>query len=56
MENIILSPRVGFYSVESISELRRGTAENVSAIVLGKWPKSVVNQEVNGNSRKIILE
>jgi D-3-phosphoglycerate dehydrogenase len=54
MENVILSPHVGFYSVESISELKRRTAENVSAVLLGKWPKSVVNREVIGKTRAAI--
>jgi D-3-phosphoglycerate dehydrogenase len=54
MENVILSPHVGFYSVESISELKRRTAENVSAVLLGKWPKSVVNREVIGKARATI--
>jgi D-3-phosphoglycerate dehydrogenase len=51
MENVILSPHVSFYSVESISELKRRTAENVSSVLLGKWPKSVVNREVTGKTR-----
>ncbi len=54
MENVVLSPHVGFYSVESISELKRRTAENVSAVLLGKWPKSVVNREVMGKTRATI--
>jgi len=54
MENVILSPHVGFYSVESISELKRRTAENISAVLLGKWPKSVVNREVVGKTRASI--
>jgi D-3-phosphoglycerate dehydrogenase len=55
MENVILSPHVGFYSVESISELKRRTAENVSAVLLGKLPKSVVNREVIGKTRASIV-
>jgi D-3-phosphoglycerate dehydrogenase len=51
MENVILSPHVGFYSEESIKELKRRTAENVSTVLSGKWPKSVVNQEVKGKAR-----
>jgi len=54
MENVILSPHVGFYSVESISELKRRTAENVSSVLLGKWPRSVVNQQVKGKTRAVI--
>jgi len=56
MENVILSPHVSFYSVESISELKRRTAENVSAVLLGKLPKSVVNREVIGRTRASISE
>jgi D-3-phosphoglycerate dehydrogenase len=54
MENVILSPHVGFYSEESISELKRRTAKNVSDVLLGKWPKSVVNREVMGKMRASI--
>jgi D-3-phosphoglycerate dehydrogenase len=54
MDNVILSPHVGFYSVESISELKRRTAENVSAVLLGKLPKSVVNREVIGKTRVVL--
>jgi len=54
MENVILSPHVGFYSVESISELKRRTAKNVSDVLSGRWPKSVVNSEVMGRTRTVI--
>ena len=51
MENVIITPHTSFYSEESISELKRRTAENVSAVLLGKWPKSVVNREVIGKTK-----
>jgi D-3-phosphoglycerate dehydrogenase len=51
MENVILSPHVGFYSEESISELKRRTAKNVSDVLLGRWPGSVVNPEVMAKAR-----
>jgi len=54
MENVILTPHVSFYSVESIGELKRRTAENVSTVLLGKWPRSVVNREVVGKTRASI--
>jgi len=54
MENVILSPHISFYSVESISELKRRTAENVSDVLKGKWPRSVVNYEVRGKARASI--
>jgi D-3-phosphoglycerate dehydrogenase len=55
MENVIIAPHISFYSEESISELKRRTAENVSAALLGKWPRSVVNQEVKGKTRAVIF-
>jgi D-3-phosphoglycerate dehydrogenase len=56
MENVILSPHVGFYSEESISELKRRTAKNVSDVLMGRWPGSVVNQGVKGKIRAFISE
>jgi D-3-phosphoglycerate dehydrogenase len=54
MENVIIAPHISFYSEESISELKWRTAENVSSVLLGKWPRSVVNQEVKGKTRAVI--
>jgi len=54
MENVILSPHVGFYSEESIHELKRRAAEIASTVLLGRWPNSVVNPEVKGKTRAII--
>ena len=51
MENVILSPHAGFYSEESISELKRRTAKNVSDVLSGRWPRSVVNPEVMTKTR-----
>jgi D-3-phosphoglycerate dehydrogenase len=55
MENVIIAPHISFYSEESISELKRRTAENVSSVLLGKWPRSAVNQEVKGKTRAVIV-
>lgn len=54
MENVILSPHVGFYSEESIHELKRRAAQIVSTVLSGKWPRSVVNPEVKGRARAFI--
>jgi len=54
MDNVILTPHVSFYSVESISELKRRTAKNVADVLMGKWPGSVVNREVRGKTRASI--
>ncbi len=51
MENVIFSPHVGFYSEESISELKRRTAKNVADVLTGKKPFSVVNRDVMGKTR-----
>ena len=50
-DNVILTPHIGFYSEESKSELKRRAAENVSSVLKGKLPSSVVNREVLGRSR-----
>jgi D-3-phosphoglycerate dehydrogenase len=50
-DNVILTPHIGFYSEESKSELKRRTAENVTCVLMGKLPDSVVNGEVVGKSR-----
>jgi D-3-phosphoglycerate dehydrogenase len=54
MENVIFSPHVGFYSEESISELKRRTAKNVADVLRGRKPTSVVNPEVMGKTRALI--
>jgi D-3-phosphoglycerate dehydrogenase len=54
MENVILSPHISFYSVESISELKRRTAKNVVDVLSGRRPGSVVNREVMGKTRAIL--
>ena len=54
MENVILTPHMGFYSVESISELKRRTAEGVSDVLMGRKPRSVVNGGVIGKARASI--
>lgn len=50
-DNVILSPHIGFYSEESKSELKRRAAENVTSVLMGKLPSSLVNREVVGKSR-----
>jgi len=56
MENVILTPHVSFYSVESISELKRRTAKNVADVLTGRWPRSVVNREVMGKTRAMFSD
>ncbi len=54
MENVIFSPHVGFYSEESISELKQRTAKNVADVLKGRKPRSVVNREVMSKTRASI--
>jgi len=56
MENVVLSPHIGFYSEESISELKRRTAKNVSDVLMGRGPDSVVNRKVLGKTRASISD
>jgi D-3-phosphoglycerate dehydrogenase len=51
MENVVLSPHVAFYSEDAISRLKREAAKSVAAVLMGKWPKSVVNREVIERTR-----
>lgn len=51
MENVILTPHTGYYSQESISELKRRVAENVRHVLVGEMPESPVNREVLGKTR-----
>jgi D-3-phosphoglycerate dehydrogenase len=51
MENVVLSPHVGFYSEESIRELKRRAAKAVADVLTGKWPESLANREVRGKTR-----
>ncbi|HIE44539.1 MAG TPA: hypothetical protein EYP78_07090 [Candidatus Omnitrophica bacterium] len=46
LENAVISDHAGWYSEESVQNLQRGAAEAVVAVLSGKWPKSVVNPEV----------
>lgn len=56
MENVIITPHSGFYSEESIKELKRRAAENVLNVLQGRCPKSVVNREVIGKTRiKLVI-
>lgn len=55
MENVILTPHVGFYSENSISELKRRAAKNVLEVLTGKWPSSVVNREVKAKTRALLF-
>lgn len=45
-DNVILTPHVGFYSEESLSELQTKAAEEVARVLSGRAPRYPVNAEV----------
>jgi len=46
MENVILSPHVGWYSEESQIDLQTKAAQGVADVLIGKKPQYLVNPEV----------
>ncbi|MBM7622660.1 C-terminal binding protein [Sporohalobacter salinus] len=46
MDNVIITPHVGWYSKEAQIELQTRAAEGVSDVLAGKEPKYLVNQEI----------
>jgi D-3-phosphoglycerate dehydrogenase len=42
LPNVVLTPHAGWYSEESFTELKRRTAENAVAAVLGRTPRHIV--------------
>lgn len=46
MDNVIITPHVAWYSEESEAELRTKAAQGVADVLLGYWPKYLVNKEV----------
>lgn len=46
LENVVLTPHVAAFSDASVREIRRRAGEAVADVLLGFWPRSVVNPEV----------
>lgn len=46
MDNVILTPHAGFYSEESMQELKQKTTQNVLDVLEGKKPRYLVNNLV----------
>ncbi len=46
LENVILTPHMGYYSEESLRNLRRMAVEEISRVLRGYWPKILVNKAV----------
>jgi D-3-phosphoglycerate dehydrogenase len=53
MDNVIITPHVAWYSEEAEAELRTKAAQGVADVLLGYWPKYLVNKEVKD---KILLK
>lgn len=51
MENVLLTPHAAFYSLGSLSEVKRRAAAAVAAALRGERPESVVNPEVYARAR-----
>lgn len=46
MDNVIITPHVAWYSEEAEAELRTKAAQGVADVLLGYWPKYLVNKDV----------
>ena len=48
LENVVLTPHVGAFSIEAKRDVTTGGVENLSAVLRGEWPttKNIVNPEV----------
>lgn len=46
LENFIITPHVGWYSIESEEILKRETAKNIAKILRGEKPENIVNKDV----------
>jgi len=51
MENVVLTPHLGYASVEGLSNFYQGAVANIKAWVLDE-PMNVANAAVEGNERK----
>lgn len=52
LENVILSPHVGWYSIEAQEKLQTAVANDVARVLTNKYPLNLVNKELE---RKFIL-
>lgn len=46
LDNLIITPHVGWYSIESNELLKREVAKNIAMILKGEKPKNIVNRDV----------
>jgi D-3-phosphoglycerate dehydrogenase len=48
LETVILTPHAGYYSEESLYELKTRPVENASDVLAGKMPRNILNPQVLG--------
>jgi D-3-phosphoglycerate dehydrogenase len=46
LDNVVLTPHAGYYSEESLYELKTRPVENASAVLAGKVPRNLLNPQV----------
>jgi D-3-phosphoglycerate dehydrogenase len=46
LENVVLTPHAGYYSEESLYELKTRPVENAADVLAGKKPRNILNPEV----------
>ncbi|MCJ7792331.1 MAG: C-terminal binding protein [Dehalococcoidia bacterium] len=52
LDNVLITPHVGYYSEESIAEVMKRSEEEVLRVLGGQWPKNFVNPQVKENYLK----
>lgn len=50
-DNVIINPHVAWYSEQAMAGLQAGAPGEVRLVLLGEWPKNVVNKAVKDNNR-----
>lgn len=46
LDNVVLTPHAGYYSEESLRELKTRPVENAADVLAGKMPRNILNPEV----------
>lgn len=46
LDNVVITPHMAWYSIDSLTEIQRRAAEEVARVLRGQPPKSLVNREV----------
>ena len=46
IDNLIITPRASWYSIESYNTLKRETARNIAVVLQRKTPRNIANKDV----------